>query len=194
MLPTTRQVWRQPAQRFARIQTKVGQPEFFDPAEEAAYYAAGLDEDDRVGQTFTNQFTDVADPIIETNWPTSRNELVQAMERFIDNTGSGPSDAPELFILASNILRETNPSPELRGAIVDVLRGLPLELVRSSTNSITVSLQDGDQELTMTLSYRGDLLEETTTLQSGDRALGLPVDTVLTAVRYQPGHTVSDLP
>lgn len=194
LLPTIREVWRQPAEQFFLIRTTVGQPAFFDPQTEAAYYSAGLDEADRVGETYIESFTDVANPIIETDWPKNPDNLRQSMETFIgDSRGTNASDV-DLFILASNILRESNPSPELRGAVIEVLAGLEIALERPSANSITLSLVDGDQELAMTLSTRGDLLAETTTLLKADPVLDTPAGTVLTSVAYQLPRVVNTLP
>ena len=194
LLPTTREVWRQPAERFFSIRTTVGQPVFIDPQTESAYYTAGLDEDDRVGETYIEQFTDVADPIIETDWPTDPINLRQSMEAFIgDNRGTTATDA-DLFILASNILREANPPPELRGAVIEVLAQLPVTLERPTADSFALSITDRDRELAMTLTSKGNLIAETITLLEPDSVLGIPAGTVLTNVTYQPTSVVNTLP
>lgn len=193
LLPTTREIWRQPSERFFSIRTTVGKPVFFDPQTEAAYYTAGLDEDDRVGETYTEQFTDVADPIIETDWPTDPINLRRSMEAFIGDSGTDATDA-DIFILASNILREANPPPELRGAVIEVLAQLPITLKRPTADSIALSIIDGDRELAMTLTSQGNLLAETITLLEPDSMLGIPAGTVLTNVTYKLPSVVNTLP
>jgi hypothetical protein len=194
LLPTTRQIWRQPAKRFVLLQTTVGIPEFFDPSHQRAYYAAGLDEADQIGQTIVEQFVNVTDPIIETEWPTNPDDLLQAMEELIgenDRTQSIPSD---LFLLAADLLRETNPSPQLRAAVLEVLGELPLDVQERGQLSITISLLDGDRQLTMELSDQGDLLSEAITLRQADLTLGIPADTVISKATHRVARVVDDLP
>jgi len=100
------------------------------------------------------------------------------METFIGSSSTDLTDV-DLFILASNILREANPSPELRGAVIEALAGLEIALERLSADSVTLSLVDGDQELAMTLTTNGNLLAETITLLEPDSMLGIPAGTVL---------------
>lgn len=192
LLPTSREIWSHPAERFVLIRTTVGQPVFFDADAEAAYYSAGLNEADQVGETYIEQFTDVANPILETEWPDEPDSLRQSMEAFIGKSGTGATDA-DLFKLAANILREANPPPELRGAIIEVLAELPLTLEQPA-DSITLSVTDGDWQLAMTLSNQGNLLAETTTLLEADPVLGIPAGTVLTNATYGLPQVSSDLP
>lgn len=194
LLPTTRQVWRQPEEQFVMIRTTVGTPSFFDPLHEQAYYSAELDKADRIGKTVVDQFTDVADPILEVEWPRDPDQLLSAMNEFIGGTADSETTPSDLFTLAANLLRETNPPPELRGSILEVLAGLPLDLDQDGDTSIKVSVLDDGRRLTMELSVHGDLLSESTTLLEADPTLGIPVGTLISESTYQMARVVDELP
>lgn len=194
LLPTTRQVWRQPEEQFVLIRTTVGTPVFFDPLHEQAYYAAELDKADRIGETVVDQFTDVADPILEAEWPSDPDQLLTAMNEFIGGTADSETQPADLFTLAANLLRETNPPPELRGSILEVLAGLPLDLDKDDDTSIKVSVVDDGRRLTMELSVHGDLLSESTTLLEADPTLGIPVGTLISEATYHMAQVVDELP
>ena len=194
LLPTTREVWRQPEEQFVLIRTTVGTPTFFDPLHEQAYYAAELDKADRIGETLVEQFRDVADPILETEWPSDPDQLLTAMNEFIGGTADTESTPADLFTLAANLLRETNPRPGLRGSILEVLAGLPLELDQDDDTSIKVSVVDDDRRLTMELSQSGDLISESITLLEADPTLGIPVGTLISEATHQMVQVVDELP
>jgi hypothetical protein len=194
LLPTTRRVWRQPIEQFVLIQTTVGEPTFFDSSHERAYYAAGLDAADQIGKTIVEQFADVTDPIIETDWPINSHDLLQAMEEFIGESGEVQSSPADIFLLAADLLRETNPPPELRAAVLEVLSDLPLDVEHHGQLSTTVSLIDSDRQLTMELSHVGALIAETITLVNEDPEHGIPAGTVLTDVHYHLPEVVDELP
>ncbi|MEX1133966.1 MAG: hypothetical protein WED83_03875 [Acidimicrobiia bacterium] len=186
LLPTVREVWRAPEQRFIQIRTDTDTPEFFDPVIEAAYYANSLDEADHVGQILTEQLTDVVDDLVETVWPTDAEQLKAAMETYLSTGDTGPTEA-RMFHLATAILRESNPSPALRAAALEVLAGLDLELVEEDAETFTVALTYSDPNPTrdsITLSRQGELLGEKSVLFEGDPEIGIPPGMTISRVEY----------
>jgi len=189
LLPTTREVWRNPGVRFIQIRATVGTPQFFDRDVEAAYYALGLDKTDRVGETSVQQLVDVADVYVETDWPTDPGQLRQEMETAVANSDDQVPIEARLLGFAANLLRETNPSPQLRAAILEVLADLPLELEdQHQDGSITIGVTYRNPLLTrdaITVSQDGQLLAETTTLLEPDQELGIPEGTQISIAKYQ---------
>jgi hypothetical protein len=194
LLPTTRQVWRNPTEKFILIHTTVGTPEFFDPEAEAAYYAAGLDQADQVGEIIVEQFTEATDPVIEAEWPTQPEQLAEAMKTFIVGTRRQPADTSQIFDLAADILRETHPSPQLRSALLHVLAQQPLTLEEQTPTTLTVSHAEADRQVGITLTRNGQLLAETTILLQADPQLGLAEGTVIASADHQPTRVVAELP
>jgi hypothetical protein len=194
LLPTTRQVWRSPDNAFVLIHTTVETPRFFTAEVEDAYYEANLDQADHVGETLIDRFTDVADPIIEASWPTDPVELRAAMDAFITQGGSQSATPAAVFQLSGNLLRETNPTPELRAAVLEVLAQLPLELDSRSEGGLTVSIVDHERQLSISLSNDGALLFETITLLQADPDLGLPEGALFSAATHDPTTVVDQLP
>ncbi|HLF61914.1 MAG TPA: hypothetical protein VI980_12135 [Acidimicrobiia bacterium] len=195
LLPTVREVWRSPEQRFIQTRTYTGAPEFFDPATETAYYEHSLNEADHVGQIQTEQSTDVADDLVETVWPTDPEQLKIAMETYLTTGDTGPTEA-RMFHLATAILRESNPSPALRAAVVEVLAGLDLELVDEDKNAITLAVTHADPSPTrdsITLSRQGELLAEETILLDGDPGAGIPAGGTFSEVEYLEWGVKPDL-
>jgi hypothetical protein len=190
-LPTSRRVWRAPEQRFFMVETIIGEPTFFSSEVEAAYYTAGIDEADKVGETITEQFSDVVDPLMETEWPTETDRLMEEMESFLQSEAPTPA---QMVGLAADLLRETNPNPELRAALLEVLAQLPLDLEEQDDDSVTIGVTEDERLTTLTLSRTGELQAETITLLEGDPQLGIPFRTVIEDVRHQPTQIVESLP
>ena len=189
LLPTTREVWRNPEARFIQIRTTVGTPQFFDRDVEVAYYALGLDQADRVGETLVQQLVDAADVYVETEWPTQPDQLRQVMEMAVANSDDEVPIEARLLGFAANLLRETNPSPQLRAATLEALADLPLELEdQHPDGSITIGVTYRNPLLTrdaITLTLEGQLLTETNTLLEADQELGMPEGTRIATARYQ---------
>lgn len=193
LLPRTRRVWKSPDNEFVMLEVTYDQPTFFDPDAEAevAYYKMGLDDTDQVGETTREQFAGVIDPVDEINWPNNRTDLLDAMTTYLDT--ESPTTA-ELVNLAVNLLRERNPSPQLRAAVLEVLADLPVELVREDRETITIGIIDAGRNQTFTLSRSGHLLAETATLIDGDPQAGIPPGAVTTDIQYRPIEVVEALP
>ena len=197
LLPTYRAAWRQPATRFLRSVTTTGPPIFFDQEVAAAYRDHGGAALDRVGETVVEQFTDVTDPILETDWPTNADGLRQALEERLSAGGDPRSLEVQLFGAAANILRETA-DPQLRAAALEVLAALPVELLdRRSDGAITIAVTYDGPPLTretLTIAADGTLLTRSSTWLEPDPQLRTPPATSVSTVTYRPSRLVFQLP
>lgn len=196
LLPSVREVWRSPDTNFIQIRTTTGTPSFFDRQHETAYYAMGLEETDQLGEERTEQFTDAVDPILEFDWPTATNALHQALVDYTVQGGDERPEAVQVFSLATSLLREADPSPQLRAAVLEVIAGLPVELDEQTDQSITIAIVY-DAALatrdTITLNSQGWLVAESSTLIEAEPELGIPAGTRVLDVTYRQGRIVEDL-
>jgi hypothetical protein len=196
LLPSTREVWRQPESEFIQIHTTNHTPTFFNPDAEDAYYRLGLDVADRLDEVQTEQLTGVTDPILEVDWPTEPDALYEALRDYAAQGGDERPEAVQVFDLATDLLRETDRSPASRAVIVEVLAQLPVDLVERTGSTITISISytaPAPTRDTITLSPAGLLLSETSTLLAGDPELGIPADTTILQVDYQKTRITDDL-
>jgi hypothetical protein len=196
LLPSLREVWRQPATSFIQIRTSNQEPTFFDPVVEAAYYRLGLDGIDRLNETQTERFTNAADPLREFDWPTESRPLHDALADYAAQGGDERPQFAQVFDLAIHLLREADPPRELRAGILQVVARLPVELIERTSRTITVGITYTTPEPTrhiVTLSLEGELLAETSTLLQADAELGIPADTETLRVIYLETRTTDDL-
>jgi hypothetical protein len=195
LLPAVRESWRQPETRFVLTVTTVGDPVFFDDTTEAAYHAGSGRSLDQVGDTILERFTDVDDPIADTAWPTTADELRTAMEQALAQGADTRSLDVQLFDLTVDILRSAI-DPQLRAAIVEVLAGLDLDSIEPQPDgSVTLSIVDHSvpaTRLTATISPQGALAAET--VVSLQDAFGIPAGTPITTATHQSPQVVSQLP
>ncbi|MGA7097861.1 MAG: hypothetical protein WB245_09870 [Acidimicrobiia bacterium] len=191
LLSSTREVWRSPAERYFQLRTTAHTAEFFDPTAETAYYRAHVNEADGLGTIRIEEFTDVTDDLIETSWPTESDELQQAMEDY-----AGSASTFDLVSLGAEILGETNPSPALRGAIVEVFTMLPDLAVDKDEDSVVVSAVDDpvSERVSVTLSGQGDLLAVRVVTIAGYPSMGIPAGTLISQTEYVGRKVVADLP
>ncbi|MGA9596296.1 MAG: hypothetical protein WBV06_09070, partial [Acidimicrobiia bacterium] len=196
LLPSIREVWRQPETEFIQIHTTNHTPTFFTPDAEDAYYRLGLDATDHLDEVQTEQLTGVTDPILEVDWPTEPDALYQALRDYAAQGGDERPKAVQVFDLATDLLREVDRTPDLRAAVVDVLARLPVDLAEQTSQAITISISyttPAPTRDTITLSSDGQLLAETSTLLAGDPELGIPADTTILQVEYQKKRTTDEL-
>ena len=196
LLPSTREVWRQPDTEFVQIRTTNRAPIFFDATIEDAYYRLGLDATDRLGQTQTQRLTGAVDPLLEVDWPTEPGALYEALRDYAIQGGDQRPISVQIFDLATDLLREADPPPELRAAVVQVLARVPVHLVNQTSQTITVEITYETPLATrdtITLSFEGELLAETSTLLEADAELGIPANTVVLSVDYQETRITDDL-
>lgn len=196
LIPSTREIWRSPDSSFVQLRTTAEPPEFFDTDTEDAYYENGVTEVYPTGETKVEQYVDVEDPLLQTEWPTEPTALYQALAEYGAQGGDTRSEAAQVFSLATNLLREANPSPELRAAIIDVFALLPVQVIEETDQGLTIGLTYDDpltSLFTITLSDTGYLLEETTTLLEPDVELGIPTGTRILDVDYSEPVLVDSL-
>jgi hypothetical protein len=186
LLPMTRQEWDNGD--FQQLTITTYAPIFFDPAVEAAYYAHGWDRRDGVGETVTRQLTGITNDLATTNWPTNPDDLKEALDDYTSQSGSDLPLDIQVFHLATDLLRATNPTPALRSALIEVLAQLPVTLANQTpdgtvTLTITYNQPPATRD-TITLDDQGHLIAETSTiLQAAD---GVPANTNT----YQATHTI----
>jgi len=186
LLPITRQEWDNGD--FQQLTITTHTPIFFDPVVEAAYYAHGWDRSDGVGETVTRQLTGITSDLATTNWPTNPNDLKQALD---DHASQSGSDLPldiQVFHLATNLLRGTNPTPALRSALIELLAQLPVTIANQTPDgSITLTItynQPPATRDTITLDDQGHLIAETSTILQAANSVPAGTNT------YQATHTV----
>jgi len=190
LLSSTREVWRSPG--FIQLRTTATSVSFFDPDHRDAYYARGLDVADQIGLPVLERFTEVTDPVLEHDWPTVPPLLRQEMEDFTSHQ-TDRTLSSRILALAAAMLREADLTPELRGAVFEVLSGLDLE-VDEDANLVILRAASGTGEIIeLTVDRKGDLVAEATTLLLGDPALGVPDSTVTSSARYLVKTMVTNL-
>jgi hypothetical protein len=191
LLSSTREVWRSPAERYFQLRTTAHTATFFNPTAETAYHRAQINEADGLGTIRIEEFTEVSDDLVETSWPTKPVELQQAME---DYTGSASTF--DLVSLGTEILGETNPSPALRGAIVELFATLPDLAVDNHEDSVVVSAVDdpASERVSVTLSRQGDLLAVRVVTITGYPLMEIPTGTWISQTEYVERKVVADLP
>lgn len=196
LLPTTREVWRQPESEFIQIRTTNHTPTFFDPGTRDAYYQHGRDATDRLGEVQTQQLTGVIDPILAIDWPTERAALHQALREYAAQGGDQRPEPAQVFELTTRLLREADPPVELRAAAVQVLAELPVDIVERTSETTTIGIsysKPQETRLTITLSTEGQLLAETTTLLQPEPDLGIPTNTIILSVEYLETRITDEL-
>ncbi len=197
LLPTERQEWRRPDKRFFQLATTASTPIFFDQATKRAYEAHDGPTLDRVGEVVVERFTDVADPILETDWPTIPDDLEAAMSATLAEGGDTRPLEVQLFDLAADLLRDAT-DPRLRAAVLQVLAILPVDLVgRRDDGTIVIALDDPGPPPgrgMLTIAADGTLLAESTTWLDADPVIGIPANTVISRTTYGPVEIVDRLP
>jgi hypothetical protein len=150
---------------------------FFSAADEEAYYAARLDEGDRLGETVVRTQQDSNSVLEEEDWSTDPDELESMIRAEVGD------DEIAVLNKCLNFLRAPLLSPELRAAVLSVIAGLELELVEETgdgggTFAVEYELEElGPRRLTFTLDADGYLVFEEVVLINGYPELGVPAGT-----------------
>jgi len=192
-LPQTRETWMGD-EGTARLSTTYFRPVFFSSADEAAYYAAGLDQRDRIGETVTETQPDASGVLDEMDWPTDPVELETRIRSLVGDTDL------EVLETSLKLLRETLIPPRLRTAVLLVIAGLDLELVDESPDgagTFSVSFESPEpKRWTFTLDATGYLRFEELILVDGDPDRGVPPGTAEYTADYTAPRLVdsADLP
>jgi len=194
LLPTTRESWIRD-DGYVQLVTDTHPPAFFDPRVEAAYFEAGLDRLDGVGETVTTVFGEVTDPFPGIAWPTDRDKLEALMEELIPDEAGQPPREVQLLELAAAILRERIVEPTVRATLVEVLATLDLE-VKSTDDAVTVTVtydQGGQLRYSVTFDNEANLITETTILLDASDEPYIPAGTAIRHSAYTPPVIVPDL-
>lgn len=193
LLPSRRETWYG-SDNTLQIRTTNQPPVFFSPDDEAAYYTAGLDDQDRIGQTTTDTVTDDRD---FNQWPTNPDELDAAIREQIPPETHRPNEV-EYLEIALGLIREVFAPPDLRATTLTLISRIPgLELVDQTSQQTTFAIeyqQDGiDTQQTFTLTSQGHLASEETRILEDHPRLGVPADTPIFTAQYSTPIIVNTL-
>ena len=195
-LETERSVWRNPEARFVQIRTANRDPVFYDDAVAQGYFSHGMADVDALDRPLTQQFTDLVDPILETPWSESPEQL---RTQIVDAIGRGDSDDTSSFMLfdfAIDMLAEPI-TPSVRGAVVELLATLDLGQVTSNPDgSVRLQIEDHDglsTRHTIVLRADGTLASREIQLLEANPELGLPAGTVTSSGNYSRWTEVADI-
>ncbi len=195
LLPVTTEAWWRGD--TARIATSVGTPVFFDPALESAYYAAGLDAEDRVGTTTTDVVTGVTNRLDPADWSTDPETLRLQLEREVAvPAATGAPVEPMLLELVEGLLApDLRAPPALRAALLDVVASLPVDVL-ADRNTVVVTLDGTDEALgrtraSLTFDARGHLLESVLVAVDGVPDAGIPAGTAVERLVQGPPAIVA---
>lgn len=196
LLPINEETWVANGTRFVSRATL--QPVFFSAEAEAAYFAAGLDVSDGVGETreeTTNQPVQIID---ERDWPTTPGQLRQAMRSYVSNEGTAVATDVQLVELAATLLRETDASPDLRAATIRVLEDLDVEVTErgdGSGLSVGIEYTDGVAKMrVIEFDAESNLVREYERWLEGDPQLGVPAGTIVYDATFSPVRIVAEMP
>lgn len=161
-----------------QIRTTYLQPTFFSDADRDAYFAAGLDRRDEIGQTRT---VTVHLPIEE--WPHDSDALDRAIrDQMVADRGL--PETIEYLDVALGIVGESFATPQVRAStlrLIARLEGIQLVDPPSETLTFAVDYVDKDVEtrLTITLDRNGFLRHQRVLNVTADGQLGLPPATAI---------------
>lgn len=175
-----------------QIRSLAQPPIFFSSDDEAAYYSAGLDEQDQIGEVAAITVTEPKGPVWSED-PAALDEAIRARM----TADRGLPRAVEYLDVAITILREARTSPQLRASILRLVGNLEgLELLSEATPS-TFAIEYEDQDVptiyTFTLDSQGHLRAEERRMLAANEELGIPADTSLFSARYEPPVVVDSL-
>jgi hypothetical protein len=193
LLPVLRESWVG-NDGTIQIRTTSQTPVFFSHGDEQAYYTAGLDQQDAIGQTITQTATGPADLSL---WPPDKDDLDEAIRAAAADRGL--PETIEYLDVALDLIRETFASPQLRANTLRLIGELPgLQFVGTSTDGTTTfAIEYADQgietRLTFILTREGYLLTEERTVLEEDPVFGIPANTTVSSATYTTPRVVSSL-
>lgn len=193
LLPSRRETWYG-SDNTLQIRTTNQPPVFFSEEDEAAYYTASLDDQDRIADTTTDTVTYDRD---FDQWPTNPDELDAAIrEQIPPETGRG--DEVEYLEIALGLIREVFTPPDLRASTLTLISRIPgLELVDQTSQQTTFAIeyqQDGIKtQQAFALTSQGHLASEETRILEDHPPLGVPADTPIFTAQYSTPTIVDTL-
>ncbi len=196
ILTTDRSTWRSPPDGFVQATRLNRDPEFFSVDVERGYEDLGIADRDKLNRLVTEQFTGVADPILDRQWPSDADELLVEIIEVLDPSSRPQPRGHEVFGYAINMLAEPI-DPALRAAVVEVI-GLtePTSIVPLADGSVRVLYDYPDAtetRLTAVIQRDGSLRSRETTLLGSDAQLGIPAGTTVSSIVYSEWVPVRDL-
>lgn len=147
LLPTMQHLWVQGATE--QRTTTVGTPTFFDAADEAAYYAGGIDVQDGVGETRTDRLGDIQNVPDITRWSDDTaklrdqiaTELAKEPEPVLD-------DDIRLILLVEELMHpRLNAPPNLRAALIEIVGSMDVDTTELADGWVLVRLEYDDPAL-----------------------------------------------
>lgn len=174
LLPAQRETWVG-SDAVVQIRTTAGPPIFFHTEDETAYYAAGLDATDVLGETVTETMLLEPDP---EAWPEDKAELGRAIRAMVN--GQERPEPVEYVDIALDVIRESLISPQTRANALRLIGeqpGLRVEPVTDEGSSrFVLDYTDAGvaTRLSFTISSEGHLLEEAETLLEPHPLLNVP--------------------
>jgi hypothetical protein len=194
-LETERSVWRNPEARFVQIRTVNRDPVFYDDAVARGYFSQGMSDVDALDRPLTQQFTDLVDPILETPWSESPEQLRSQIIDAIGQREAGNTSSFMLFDFAIDMLAEPI-TPSVRGAVIELLATLDLnQVTRNTDGSVRLQIEDHDgvsARHTIVLRADGTLASREIVRLEADPELGLPAGTA-TSATYSRWTEVADI-
>ena len=171
-------------------------PEFDTEADSIMYFASNLPESDRVGETTSQQFTDITEQVniasLSTDPATLRKQILDELRQNPDFTEE--DEAAIAGHVAQILSPRFNAPPDLRAALIEILGSLDVETTMMGIDGVRVTLvyrEDGildwqqDYELDSNGFLRRDRLILLGHATGIDVELGLKGD-----IRYSPPEVV----
>jgi hypothetical protein len=194
-LETVRSVWRNPEARFVQTRVVNRDPVFYDDEVAQGYVSRGMSDVDALGQPVTGRFTDVVDPILETPWSASPDQLRSQIIDAIGGGDTGNTSSFMIFDFAIDMLAEPI-TPSVRGAVIELLATLDLnQVTRNADGSVRLQIEDHDglsTRHTIVLRADGTLASREIVRLEADPELGLPAGTA-TSATYSRWTEVADI-
>lgn len=186
-LETERSVWRNPQARFVQMRTLNRDPIFYDDDVARGYVDEGMADIDALDQPVTGRFTNVVDPILETEWSESPDQLRSQIVDWRGRPDAASAPNHVIFDFAINMLTEPI-SPGVRGAVAELLTTLDLkEVARNADGTVRLRIEYDDglsRRQTVVLRGDGTLQSREIMLLEADSELGLHGGTVTSSATY----------
>ena len=197
LLPTVRERWQ--GSDGVREDVTTTRPRFFDATHEAAYYASGMAQRDRIGETVQGSFGESPSLLDERAWPTDPDALLVALQSTASNQGGDVPASAAVVDTAGDLLREPEIDPALRAGVIAAMGDLGVgEVQRGRNGNVTYRLDYTDD---LGVGYRhqfdfdatANLIRDSLALLDGDAELGIPAGTRISDIQIHPVRSVTTL-
>lgn len=196
VLTSDRSVWRDLAEGFVQIRSVNRDPQFFAPEAERGYIERGLADTDGLNLVITEQFTDVADEILDSQWPETPDQLFAQITEVLGRSGEREVQAYEVFSFAISMLAEPV-EPQLRATILELLPlTAPSSITVGEVGSVRIEYEFTDDlaaRQTVVIRADGTLQSREVRILERNDELFLPPGVVTSSASYGPWTIASDL-